>query len=74
MANEALRLAVKDITWFYSSDGHLLNATVTNGGRSEGLEIFDWYWFKTLFDWGIWKTIGEVSDAGDDCKFEFFII
>ena len=66
---ESLRIAPKQITWNYSSDGTLLNATVQGGGANEGYELYDWYRVKRLIDWGIWKIFGQIDSVSTNGKY-----
>lgn len=68
IAVEGLRVAPGQIHWIYGADGHLLAATVNEGGANEGYDVYDWYRIKRLFDWGIWKIVGQVDDVASNGK------
>jgi uncharacterized membrane protein YsdA (DUF1294 family) len=61
IAVKALDDTKNQVTWFRTEDGRILNATVINGGNGNSYEIIDWIVIKTLFNWGIWKLIGQVD-------------
>ena len=58
---QALNETKDQVTWNYGADGKLMNATVLNGGNGISYYDIDWIRIKTLFNWGIWKLIGQVD-------------
>lgn len=70
IAVKALDDTKKQVTWYRAGDGRVLNATVLNDGNGDGYDILEWIVVKNLFNWGIWKLIGQVDLSSNGKQFQ----
>ena len=70
IAAKALDDTKKQVTWYRGDDGRVLNATVINDGNGDGYDIIEWIVVKNLFNWGIWKLIGQVDLSSNGKQFQ----
>ncbi|CAF1067858.1 unnamed protein product [Didymodactylos carnosus] len=56
----SLLTTTSQVTWIYTDDGQLFNATVT--GKGSGTEMWNWQLLRDVTTWGIWKVFGQIDE------------
>ncbi|CAF1182602.1 unnamed protein product, partial [Didymodactylos carnosus] len=56
----SLLTTTSQVTWMYTDDGQLFNATVSVNGS--GTETWNWQLLRDVITWGIWKVFGQIDE------------